>query len=153
MYAKINNGLVEKFPYSIDDLRRENPNTSIVLPLSAEDAARFGLVVVASQDPPDIDERTQSRDIQPTPININGVWTHCWTIRDKTAEEQIANDARKSEQARNERNAKLAKCDWTQMADANADKVAWATYRQALRDLPEQADFPWEVTWPTQPTE
>jgi len=34
------------------------------------------------------------------------------------------------------RNQLLKDCDWTQIADCTADKAAWATYRQALRDLP-----------------
>ena len=46
---------------------------------------------------------------------------------------------------------KLSKCDWTQVADAPVDKAAWATYRQALRDLPKEAGFPWDMTWPTDP--
>lgn len=28
---------------------------------------------------------------------------------------------------------------------------AWRTYRQALRDLPQQEGFPNNVTWPTKP--
>jgi hypothetical protein len=40
------------------------------------------------------------------------------------------------ERVRNWRNAKLIESDWTQVADAPVDKAAWATYRQALRDLP-----------------
>ena len=36
------------------------------------------------------------------------------------------------------RNAELDATDWTQLADSTADKAAWATYRQALRDLPAQ---------------
>lgn len=28
---------------------------------------------------------------------------------------------------------------------------AWAQYRQALRDLPEQAGFPFDIVWPTRP--
>ena len=46
------------------------------------------------------------------------------------------------------RNAQLTASDWTQVADAPIDKAAWATYRQALRDLPGQggladaAEFP-----------
>ena len=52
---------------------------------------------------------------------------------------------------RNTRNSKLTESDWTQVADAPVDKAAWATYRQALRDIPEQAGFPNEVTWPTEP--
>ena len=30
---------------------------------------------------------------------------------------------------------------------------AWATYRQALRDLPQQAGFPYDVQWPVKPNE
>lgn len=29
----------------------------------------------------------------------------------------------------------------------------WATYRQALRDVPAQKGFPYDVVWPTKPTE
>ena len=42
----------------------------------------------------------------------------------------------------------LVGSDWTQVADAPVDREAWASYRQALRDLPatwtpaETADFP-----------
>jgi hypothetical protein len=34
------------------------------------------------------------------------------------------------------RDTELARTDWTQVADAPVDQAAWATYRQALRDLP-----------------
>ena len=45
----------------------------------------------------------------------------------------------------------LQKSDWTQVADAPVDKVAWATYRQQLRDLPENTIDPTSPTWPTPP--
>ena len=60
-------------------------------------------------------------------------------------------DDRAAAKVRTERDAKLAGTDWTQVADAPADKAAWATYRQSLRALPEQAGFPNTVTWPTEP--
>lgn len=41
--------------------------------------------------------------------------------------------------------------DWTQVADAPVDKAAWATYRQALRDITSQVSFPDSITWPTEP--
>lgn len=50
------------------------------------------------------------------------------------------------------RNEKLAECDWTQVADAPVDKAAWATYRQALRDISAQPGWPWSVEWPAAPT-
>jgi len=30
--------------------------------------------------------------------------------------------------------------------------VAWTEYRQALRDVPAQAGFPTNITWPTKPS-
>jgi hypothetical protein len=47
-----------------------------------------------------------------------------------------ATDDQKREQVRLWRNVRLARTDWTQVADAPVNAAAWATYRQALRDLP-----------------
>ena len=54
-------------------------------------------------------------------------------------------------QVRAERDALLAACDWTQVADAPVNPAAWAVYRQALRDVTTQAGFPLNVTWPEPP--
>jgi hypothetical protein len=56
-----------------------------------------------------------------------------------------------SANVRTKRNKLLAESDWTQVADAPVDKAAWATYRQALRDITEQDGFPKEVNWPIEP--
>lgn len=56
-----------------------------------------------------------------------------------------------AEQVRAERDALLAACDWTQVADAPVDQAAWAVYRQALRDVTAQAGFPLDVAWPIKP--
>lgn len=37
---------------------------------------------------------------------------------------------------------------WTNLETLRSD---WKTYRQALRDITDQAGFPNEVTWPTKP--
>jgi hypothetical protein len=50
---------------------------------------------------------------------------------------------------RSARNQMLKDCDWTQLSDSPVDKTAWATYRQALRDITTQPD-PFNITWPTQ---
>jgi len=49
------------------------------------------------------------------------------------------------------RNAELAASDWTQVADSQANKTAWAQYRQALRDLPAQNADPKKIVFPTRP--
>ena len=88
--------------------------------------------------------------------NINGERVQ-FTAAEETArdeEEQAwadgAND-RAAVQVRDERDAKLAASDW--MANSDVTMSAdWTTYRQALRDVPAQAGFPTNVTWPTEPT-
>ncbi len=60
-------------------------------------------------------------------------------------------DAEQATNVRNSRTEKLKDSDWTQIADSTADKTAWATYRQALRDITSQAGFPWTITWPNDP--
>jgi len=57
----------------------------------------------------------------------------------------------KSKEIRSERNSLLKESDWTQLPDALVDQTAWATYRQELRDIPQQEGFPENVTWPTKP--
>jgi len=53
---------------------------------------------------------------------------------------------------RGQRNQLLKDCDWTQIADCTADKTAWATYRQALRDLPATITEPRTFAdWPHNP--
>jgi len=54
-------------------------------------------------------------------------------------------------QVRAERDRLLAACDWTQVLDAPVDQTAWAAYRQALRDVPQQEGFPTDVAWPVKP--
>lgn len=68
-------------------------------------------------------------------------------------------DAAKTAQAwsalRTQRNILLSQSDWTQLPNGplSSDKVsAWASYRQALRDLPSGITNPTDlVSWPTPP--
>ena len=56
-------------------------------------------------------------------------------------------------QVRAKRDGLLGQSDWTQSPDSPltaAQKKAWAVYRQALRDITQQAD-PAAVVWPVDP--
>ena len=58
-------------------------------------------------------------------------------------------------QLRMDRNSRLIASDWTQFTDSPLSpekKTEWATYRQALRDLPGTVTDPTNVTWPTPPS-
>ena len=82
---------------------------------------------------------------------IDGKWFTKYSVADMDAEAIAAKDAEQAKNVRQSRTEKLKDCDWTQLADAPVDQAAWSTYRQALRDVPTQSGFPWEVQWPDQP--
>ena len=73
------------------------------------------------------------------------------TAAENEAAYKAAKDAEQAKSVRNSRTEKLKDSDWTQIADSTADKAAWATYRQALRDVTAQAGFPWTIDWPVAP--
>ena len=52
---------------------------------------------------------------------------------------------------RSKRARLLLSCDWTQLPDVPpTTQGAWASYRQALRDITQQAD-PFNIVWPAAP--
>ena len=149
MYIKVNNGVTEN--YTIGQLRRDNPNTSFPRSIPVELLSEYGVYPVTDADRPSIDNRTQRLSKNEQATQINDTWVYEWTIANKTAEETAQYDANAAEEVRSTRDEKLADCDWTQVADSPVNKAAWATYRQALRDIPDQEGFPHEITWPAAP--
>ena len=57
----------------------------------------------------------------------------------------------KAEEVRSQRTGILRTTDWMGLSDVTMS-AAWATYRQELRDIPEQEGFPNTVIWPTEPS-
>lgn len=82
---------------------------------------------------------------------VEGDYVYLVAVRSKTTEEVQQTQESKAAQLRAQRNALLAQTDWTQVADSQVDKDAWAAYRQELRDISAQETFPDSVTWPTSP--
>jgi len=73
------------------------------------------------------------------------------TAAEQEAAYQARRDTEEGENVRRSRNQMLSECDWTQLEDSPVNKTVWATYRQALRDVPTQESFPWTVQWPEKP--
>ena len=82
---------------------------------------------------------------------IEGKWYTKYSVADMDQEARDALDTAQAEAVRKQRTEKLKNSDWTQVADAPVDKAAWASYRQALRDVTAQAGFPWTIDWPVGP--
>ena len=84
-------------------------------------------------------------------VEMDGKWYTKYSVADMDDEAKVSADVQQAKSVREDRNRRLSETDWTQLDDAPVDKTAWATYRQALRDIPAQSGFPWEVTWPAKP--
>lgn len=64
--------------------------------------------------------------------------------------EELARDARSERDHILNQSDKFVLPDrWAAMTAEQ--QAAWSVYRQALRDVPDQAEFPTEIVWPTQP--
>lgn len=153
MYVLAPNQTVETFPYSIGALRRDNPNVSFARNLSNTTLANWNVYPVADRPQPSFDPATENCN-QVNPTYENGEWVTAWQVTTADADEIAQRLVDESEAVRQDRNERLADCDWTQFNDSplsSADKTAWATYRQSLRDLPSAAGFPFTMVWPEKP--
>jgi hypothetical protein len=149
MYIKLIDGTPVRA--SVTDVIRANPQVSFPKhPIPASALEPFGLFPCAPTQQPAYDPATH-KVVEGTPAQVNGAWLQVWDVVQLTAEEIAELTANEASAVRNQRNGLLAECDWTQLSDAQVDAAAWATYRQALRDITKQAGFPWSVLWPSRP--
>lgn len=142
MYAKLtNDNQIGQYPYTVGDLRRDNSNTSFPRQIPDETLSEYGVVKVKSTTQPSFDSIVE-RPKELLPVLTGTEWVQQWTT-------ELYVDA--SDRARNHRDRLLSQSDWTQVSDAPVDQIAWATYRQALRDVPTQENFPSSIIWPNKP--
>lgn len=143
-YAKIENGAVAEYPVYEGEIRLRYPNVSFPSPFVAPE----GYEPVVDVVPPAYDYRKNVTE--GTPLLVDGAWTRNWVVADASEEEIAQRTEAQWTSVRNQRNAKLAACDWTQLPDAPVDATAWAAYRQELRDITNQPD-PFNIIWPEAP--
>lgn len=72
------------------------------------------------------------------------------TAEQQELEYKSRKDDEQAKNIRSQRNRLIAESDWTQARDVVLPNDAeYLAYRQALRDVPAQEGFPWNVVWPT----
>jgi hypothetical protein len=150
MFAKIIDGSVYRFPYSVGDLFRDNPNTSFPQNPTAALLSSYGMVDVAEKPSPAYDPETHFVEYGPVPVEEGGSWFLFPTVRELSAEQLADRYASAAASVRGQRSTLLAETDWTGLTDVVMSSEM-AAYRQALRDITLQPGFPHNVTWPTKP--
>ena len=160
LLVKTANGQVEQFPYTLGDLRRDNPQTSFPKKIGDAILASYGIYHVMPDPQPEYDPLVQTvvRDAEPhnneTAVDEEtgetyktGRWVIGYTVENKPQDQAEAN-------IRSKRDSLLQDTDWIVIkAYERNDNIPaeWEMYRQALRDITSQEGFPYSVTWPTKP--
>ena len=151
MLAKLKNGKVDQYPYTLTELVVDNPNTSFPFdPLSdSELREAFSVVVVQENPRPDFNAQTHVC-IEKNPELKSGKWTQVWQTKAKTSAEKTKADSDKWAEVRNERNQKIQETDWQMVKALETGESAsdLRIYRQKLRDIPQDQTNPFSITWP-----
>ena len=132
------------------EFRAMFPNTGFPVPLTEQIVNDFGgdVVLEGPQASPTRYQVAFRDGVQ----QLDGKWYTKYSVSDMDQEAKAAFDSAQASAVRADRNKRLSDSDWTQVSDSPVDKVAWATYRQALRDISAQTGFPWDIAWPEKPT-
>lgn len=150
MFIKLENGSPAGHPITELNFRRLFTNISFPKFFTAEAVEPLGYGLYDYSNPPEVGRYQKTVEVSPV-RSEGGIWRQAWQMVEMNDEEKADADAQQTVAVRNQRNYLLSASDWTQIADAPVDATAWAAYRQALRDVPAQAGFPYNVTWPTKP--
>lgn len=143
MFVKTKDGDLERYPYTVGDLRRDNPRTSFPKNVPTDMLVAYGVYPVSRAAVPQFDSLVQSLVAHAAPTEDAGQWVLGYDVVQKP--EAMAGD-----NIRRERNRLLSATDWMALSD-NTMTPEWSAYRQALRDITAQETFPQSVVWPTEP--
>jgi hypothetical protein len=141
MHLKITNSKPE--PYSVDQLRMDNPNTSF--PVVPSDLLLAGYDVFPYTRPaqPTVDWMTSTLTNGDFEQDPSGAWSQPFVVELLPVDDASGN-------VRSERNRLLQQTDWMALSD-NTLTPEYAAYRQELRDVTSQIGFPYNVDWPVEP--
>lgn len=137
------------------------------LPESWTDATLESLGVARVQSVSQPSANTTHVPVNDGVEQVDGVWRQKWVMQARFTEYTDANnnvitvqsqadayqqslDDAEAAKVRATRDTLLAETDFYALSDVTMS-AEMTTYRQALRDVPSQAGFPYTITWPDKP--
>lgn len=148
MYAKIIDGALAKFPYTLEEMRAENPDAWVSDEPTDEELAACNAKRAVMGPSPTQSSRTHTFSLS-FAANSDGSVTI-----NRVSHELDRNVAEFN--MRDARDSALTRCDWVitrAFEEGNPVPANYLAYRQALRDLPSQAGFPYDYVWPVLATD
>jgi|TARA_R110000796_G_scaffold10621_3_gene35243 hypothetical protein len=152
MYLKVSGSTIT-YPYSVQNLKNENPNISFPTIISDSLLESFNIYQVEMKNSGyDNDDTKDVTEVTPT---LSGsIYIQTYTISDADTETINKRREIKWSEVRSGRDSLLSESDWTQFNDSpisGSTLTDWQTYRQSLRDITNQSD-PYDITWPNIPS-
>lgn len=160
MFVKATNDVVDQYPYTVGDLRRDNPNVSFPKTVPITTMAQYNMFPVSIDPIPPFDPDTQKVETPVEPTLINGAWHLISAVVDLTPEEKAALDEKKKAANKTQAESLLQQTDWVELGDVSdpanppylTNKTEFTTYRAALRTI--AVNPPVTVSeWPVKPDE
>ena len=152
MYLKVSGSTIT-YPYSIQNLKNENPNTSFPTIIADSLLESFNIYQVEIKSSGY--DNDDSKDVtEVTPTLSGSIYIQTYTISDADTETINKRREIKWSEVRSGRDSLLSESDWTQFNDSpisGSTLTDWQTYRQSLRDITNQSD-PYDITWPNIPS-
>lgn len=130
------------------EFRASHPNTSFPPQLTAELLDSMGADVVF--EGPQAQPTRYQVGFRDGVEQVDGKWFTKYSVADMDDDAKAYKDAEQAKSVRSDRDNRLAATDWRFRSDMTPSQE-WKDYCQALRDVPAQAGFPWDVQWPEQP--
>jgi hypothetical protein len=153
LYIKLNDdGSIKQYPYGTDVLVRDNPETSFPAEFTEELLQSYNVYEVQNTPAPQVPYTQAVHELDP--IKVDNVWKQQWEVYDLTQQEIDAKTDEQAQSVRQQRDNMLSATDWRVIKSIETqtpENPEWMQYREDLRNIPQQAGFPWNVVWPTQP--
>ena len=156
MYAKLNEGAVAIYPYTLSQLRADNPYTSFTQSPTAEELADFDTVIVTPYAAPVVPYTETVTEV--TPVLELGTWRQDWLVTEATEQEIADREAVMRAAVAAQAKAMLVESDWSEQPSVRntaftphlTNGADFDTYRLALRAIVISAPLTVE-SWPVRP--
>ena len=145
MHLKLTNGVPAK--YTLGQLRRDNPQTSFPKSIPDDLLAIYDVYPYTRPTAPEYDPLTARLVDGDFEQDTVGNWSLPYVVEQQPLEQAERN-------IRSRRDSLLQETDWIVIKSYERGEnipAEWELYRQALRDITAQVDFPYSVEWPTKP--
>lgn len=165
-YLKANNGILEKFPVTLDEIKLSHPSTQLDEE-SLNNLGYFSVFIDTSLHPFNGKQQINNRKIEETVEFINGYWRIVYNVVNAYPSKELYEQAyqQKIQQVREKRNQLLKEIDVMLLRSSEMkllgyqddDKIVFSLnknqellkYKQQLRDITKENI--WDFEWPKIP--